>query len=45
MKGGDDVETHDVGVVGRKQALLPSVVEVAAVADGNCLGLGQHDPP
>ena len=44
VEGGDGMETHDVGVIGRKQALLPCVVEVAAVADGNCLRLGQRDP-
>ena len=32
-----DVATHDVGVVGREQALLVSVPEVAAVADWNLL--------
>ena len=34
VEGGDGMETHDVGVIGRKQALLPCVVEVAAVRNG-----------
>ena len=44
QKDSEKVITHDIGVVGREQAFFVRIPEVAAVADGNCLRLGQRDP-